>query len=309
MTTSDRNDLHSVARAWVLKLASGGATASDAAALREWIAADSEHQRAFERARKLWHNSQALEPAFRRKPEAPARAVLGRRALAIAASIALLVTAPAMLDAWRLETADFRSAVGEVTRFQLRDGSIVWLDSGAALDENFSEHRRDVALLRGRAFFQVVHNASRPFVVAAGEGTATAVGTAFSVSREPHDAVVIVEEGRVRVARGGNEQLLAAHTRGGWNDSRTLSNVQSTGAETPDSWRWGRIVVQNEPLASAVAELDRYYPGVILVRAGADARVSGRFEVSRVEGSLSALAESQGLKVTHWTPWVTVLSK
>ncbi len=212
------------------------------------------------------------------------------------------------MNLWRLGTADFRSPVGEVTRLQLDDGSIVWLDSGAVLNRHFSEHRRDIDLLKGRAFFEVAHNAERPFVVSAGDGTATAVGTRFSVSRERSGTTVSVEEGRVRVSNGGNERLLAAGSSSGWNESGALLSEAVAGTDV-DSWRWGRIVIQGTPLEAAVAQLDRYYPGIIFVRDRGDVRVSGRFDIHRVEGGLNALAESQGLKVSHWGPWVTVLSR
>ncbi|MEJ0037900.1 MAG: FecR domain-containing protein [Gammaproteobacteria bacterium] len=309
--TSDSTggDMHSAARAWVLKLASGSATATDAAALRAWIAENSGHKIAFERARQLWQESEALEHAFRREPEMPERIVRRRRVLAVAASIALLIATPVISTLYRLSTADFRSPVGEVTRLQLPDGSSVWLDSGSALDERFSEARRDVELLKGRVFFEVSHDPARPFVVKAGDGSVTAVGTAFSVSRERRGAVVSVEEGRVRVASGQRDRLLVAGNKGGWSDAGDLSNEQAVGSEMPDSWRWGRIVIQNQPLETAVAELDRYYPGIIFVLARQNVHVSGRFDIHRVESGLNALAESQALKVTHWGPWITVLSQ
>ncbi len=51
----------------------------------------------------------------------------------------------------------------------------------------------------GEAYFEVVHDAQRPFVVYAGNRRITDLGTKFSVFRNGDDVRVVVREGRVQV--------------------------------------------------------------------------------------------------------------
>jgi len=51
----------------------------------------------------------------------------------------------------------------------------------------------------GEAYFDVVHDAKRPFTVYAGNRRITDIGTKFSVFRNGDDVRVTVREGRVRV--------------------------------------------------------------------------------------------------------------
>lgn len=89
------------------------------------------------------------------------------------------------------ETGDqLQSKLGEIRDVRLDDGSRVTLDTDSLVLANYSKARRDVRLIRGRARFVVEHD-QRPFVVTAGEGTITAVGTIFDVTLERDDRVVV----------------------------------------------------------------------------------------------------------------------
>lgn len=301
-------DVDAAARAWVLKLASGHATAEDAAEARRWIAAHPDHQAAFKRARDLWHEAQALEDAFR-KPAPPSVARRWKQPLLAAAALLLVaVFTPFAIHQAALYAADYRSPSGEVTAFQLADGSNVWLDSDAAINISFTNERRGVELVSGRAFFAVAPNPRRPFVVSTKGGTATAVGTAYSVSQEADKVVVVVEEGHVRTATGSSSDLLSAGEQGGWSHGESL-RPRGSDVRVSHAWKSGKILVENRPLSEAVALLDRYYPGVIFLRARGDVRVSAQFDIHRTPQGLAALAQSQDLEVSRWGPWITVLSE
>ncbi len=66
----------------------------------------------------------------------------------------------------------------------LADGSVVHLDVDSEINVSFSSGHRDITLVNGRALFEVAHDASRPFVVSAGQSHTTALGTHFQVQRE-----------------------------------------------------------------------------------------------------------------------------
>ncbi|MEH3160166.1 MAG: FecR domain-containing protein [Sphingomonas taxi] len=65
---------------------------------------------------------------------------------------------------------------------RLDDGSTVTLGAQTVLTVGFTRERRQLALERGEALFEVAHDRSRPFVVQTPFGAVTAVGTAFDVA-------------------------------------------------------------------------------------------------------------------------------
>lgn len=89
--------------------------------------------------------------------------------------------------------------IGERRSITLADGSTVDLNARSRLRIEFSTRERRVELLDGQAFFQVVKDKRRPFIVSSGTATVRAVGTEFDVYRRDSDTTVTVLEGRVAV--------------------------------------------------------------------------------------------------------------
>ncbi len=85
----------------------------------------------------------------------------------------------------------------------LADGSIVTLGPLSTLRYSTDGTGRDLQLT-GLGRFRVVHDATRPFVVRAGNATTTDLGTDFVVRayREDSTVEVAVSTGRVRIAGG-----------------------------------------------------------------------------------------------------------
>ena len=97
----------------------------------------------------------------------------------------------------------FSNEAGTPRRLVLRDGSIVHLNGRSELSVDFSARERRAQLGAGEAYFEVMPDPSRPFVVMAGGIAVRAVGTAFNVRLEAASVEVLVEEGRVEVAPAG----------------------------------------------------------------------------------------------------------
>src|SRR3546814_13527374 len=100
---------------------------------------------------------------------------------------------------------------------QLPDGSSVRLDLETAIDARFGIGRRDIEFRQGRAMFDVAQDASRPFVVDAGAGTVTALGTRFQVQRNEDRGSVTLLEVAVGIPTAGHgyarsPQRHTAHT-------------------------------------------------------------------------------------------------
>lgn len=326
MTVSlpDRNNRASVddaARDWIVRLASGEPTDADMARFRAWLAERPEHRSAFERARELWQCVESVEDVF--APSAVPRPWHGRTGaraaaagLAIAASLALVV---AHDDIRVAALADYVTAAGAQRTITLDDGSTVQLNTGSAIAVRFSARERRIELMRGEAFFQVAHDPARPLRVISQDGATRAVGTAFVV-RDGQSAandgrvVVSVTEGIVKVTspdtaetaatitvRAGERALYHAGAR-----PRVIGPIGGAGAAP---WREGRIVMDGVPFAEAIAELNRYRPGRILLLGDATRYrpVSGVFSIEKLDEALAGLAATHGLSVTRLTDRLVML--
>ena len=96
-------------------------------------------------------------------------------------------------------------------RLTLADGSVVELRADSQVETAFSAGERRVSIVRGEAHFTVTKDASRPFIVHAGNVAVRAVGTAFNVRLAPATVEILVTEGKVRVQETAtNTSLLPA---------------------------------------------------------------------------------------------------
>jgi len=102
--------------------------------------------------------------------------------------------------------------IGSKTQIVLPDGTKVWLNSGSKLTYNsdYNGQSRDV-LLSGEAFFEVVKNPIKPFVVKTGKIDIKAYGTAFNVKSYPSDRFVetTLINGKVTIEQVSNKKILA----------------------------------------------------------------------------------------------------
>jgi len=87
----------------------------------------------------------------------------------------------------------------------LADGSTVFVNAGSELKypKVFNGKTREV-YLSGEAYFDIIHDKSKPFIVHTGKVVTTVLGTAFDINagRESGRIVVTVTRGKVSVADG-----------------------------------------------------------------------------------------------------------
>jgi transmembrane sensor len=265
--------IEAVAASWILRRENGPLAPQDRASLEGWLAADSRHRAAYLRLNEAWQFSAGLK-SWRRadEPVNPdllvARGAAVRRfprwPLAFAAGIGVIV-AVGLLSFEMPDT--YSTRVGGYERIVLDDGSVVQLNTDSKARVVFSDHRREVKLLRGEAHFDIAKDAARPFDVEAGSTMVRAVGTAFSVRmREAKRVDVLVTQGRVIVedasGAGAGSGLSASAEAGESVDASPTrvrrKKVENDVLERQLAWQVGRLNFQQEPLAVVVAEFNRY---------------------------------------------------
>lgn len=320
MTEEPRDEAADDAAAdWLVRLAAHPQDGGLRAGFAAWHAAAPAHARAWARAQRLdallgqvapqhagaWGGGWAARPA----PAVRRRRIW--RAGGAMAAMAAMVAGLAWLPGLALSLqADFADTGTEVRQVVLADGSQVSLAPDSAIDVRMDGTERRVRLLRGEAYFEVVHDPAHPFRVEADGAVATVLGTGFDV-RDRDDAVAVaVRHGHVRVdapAGGGMADLHA----GDW--VRLQGGRMTRGSTDPGevaAWRTGRLVARDLPLRAVVAELRRSFHGVILVRADrfAAVRVNGVYDLADPARTLGELAAAHKAVVHHLSPWLLVVT-
>lgn len=193
-----------------------------------------------------------------------------------------------------------QSKLGEIREVQLSDGSRVTLDTDSLVLAKFDRTQRDVRLVRGRARFNVEKD-KRPFVVAAGNGTVTALGTSFDVALARDERVTVqLFEGSVDVRIRGDRSRteiplrLAPGQQLIFRAEKAVSPIQVTSAPTADRrWPEGVRDYDGVRLGDVVNDANRYATGPILVAAVdvSDRKVSGTYRIRDVERLAENLAD------------------
>jgi ferric-dicitrate binding protein FerR (iron transport regulator) len=183
----------------------------------------------------------------------------------------------------------YSSLPGERKSFQLTDGPVVTLNVGSRIEvsKDFNLARREISL-QGEAYFNVSHNAHKPFIIHTDNINVKVLGTEFDVKAYPGDKTTetILIKGSVEVtvhdrpeekivlkprhkliiqnegipAKEISDTALKAHKaiREKLQVQHVmLSSTDSSVIET--SWKDNRLTFNNETLAEVALKLERWY--------------------------------------------------
>lgn len=319
--TEEPRDPFEAAAHWHGLIEDGDPDARTRERFEAWLSSNPLNRSAYESVERSWTlaaNAAVDERIMAMRREAllaprKARVRWGRPA-AVAASIlgfALVigVLLRSGLPGDRHKAGEFVTQVGQRSSITLADGSAVVLNTESRIQVAFDKHARRVQLLAGQAWFEVAKNQPRPFVVEAADQRVTAHGTAFDVRLEDHDKVqVTLIEGRVSVealkhgARPNvpgeredlvpGDQLVVSPMRG-------LTKHKVDVAKTT-SWRDGEIIFDDDTLANAVAEVNRYSAKKIVLADErlASLRMSGVFIAGHSDSFVETVTGNFPIKVT-----------
>lgn len=201
------------------------------------------------------------------RPAASVRAS-ARRGSLVAASLAAAAVLAVIGVWWRQNRPiAYATAVGEERTLTLPDSSTVVLDARSRIQVRFTKSARTVSLVRGQAFFRVIHNASRPFVVITEDAMIRDVGTQFNVRYDGTATVVTVLEGRVAAStslddslaspNGARDVLVSAGEQVKLEQHLMLRPV-SVNPAVATAWVQGKLVFNDTPLSEVIEAFNRY---------------------------------------------------
>jgi transmembrane sensor len=274
MAKIKQDDIVHVAADWWVRLRAPDAAEDTIEQWLAWTQQDARHLETFERVNELAARLGSLDRVSRQslinafgRPAAPKRTWVP---LASAASLAAVMLAGAIYFGWmRFETSVstqvYNSAVAQNRNFTLSDGTQVALGAASTMTAQLSSGQRRIDLKSGEAFFQVVHDTSRPFVVAAGDVSVRDIGTAFDVRRTGERVTIAVTEGRVEILdthlKPGEAQRTLEVTAGqmvSYDPATSSMTVGNIAPEQATAWRNDRLEFIDEPLSVVIANVNRY---------------------------------------------------
>ena len=210
---------------------------------------------------------------------------------------------------------------GSKSKLQLPDGTEVWLNSGSKISygNDFTGPTREVTL-KGEAFFDVVKDASRPFIIHTDAIDIKVLGTAFNVRSYPDEKLTetALIRGSVeitlhtspdkRIVLKPSEKLVVKNDSALVLNSRPLDNTarpapllsltkvhyvdrSRDSAPMETLWTKNKLVFDGETLQQVALKLERWYGVQVVIQSDKlkNTEYNGIFEDENISEVLYAL--------------------
>ncbi len=299
------------AKSWFIQAQSGDMSQADKAAFARWKLENPDNARAYEAYEEMWEKSTGLMQAASERDDmqalfAEARTPAAKppfikRAsifMAAAASIAIMAAGAIFWPSSPAIQQVYNTGIGEQKKIELADSSTVMLDTNTHLAVTYSGQKRHITLTEGQARFTVTADKERPFIVAAGNDEITVLGTVFDVRSQEGQVKVTLLSGKVRVGEEENLILKPGETVS-YAPGEAPSSPTKVDINGANAWAMGRLVLNDVPLADAIAEFNRYLSRKITlanVPADNSYQLRGTFNVNDPDGFVMAVTQLFPLK-------------
>jgi transmembrane sensor len=212
---------------------------------------------------------------------------------------------------------------GSRTKVELPDGSVVWLNAGSKLtyDKEFGNSLREVNLT-GEGYFDVVHNAEKPFIIHTSFFDIKDLGTQFNVKCYPEDKTTETSliEGSVEITvkkrpkdkwiLKPDEKLVLLNEAVKKNEKREAQNIKSGHiAQEPiiaikkltylaqdsfsveTAWTYNKLSFEDEAFSEVAKKMSRWFDAEFEFsnKTLEDIHLSGSFITETLEGAMEAL--------------------
>ena len=212
-----------------------------------------------------------------------------------------------LLGGWN---TDFHTSTTVLGEQLLADGTRIWLNSGTALDVNFSAGQRELKLYSGEVLINTGKD-GRPFVVETPQGRLRPLGTRFSVRELDGHTLLNVFEGSVEAACGDTDQrrVLSAG-QGVLFDRQRLAATQRA-QPVREAWAKGVLMANDMRLGDFIGELASYRHGHLGIDPQiANLRVMGTYPLQDTDQVLAMLEQVLPVRIERrFAWWTTVVAR
>lgn len=143
----------------------------------------------------------------------------------------------------------------------LADGTKVWLNSASRLiyPQSFMGKERRV-VLSGEAFFDVAHDAERPFIVETSRMNVKVLGTRFNVNDydDNEEVSTTLVNGSVEIVSGGQEVFRLVPGEQAYGKENELEK-REVNVRLYTSWIDGKFLFNNTELEEIAKQISRWY--------------------------------------------------
>lgn len=264
----------------IARVLSGESNASELLALSDWLHANEVNRTLFTRMKAYWdaevsyHHSveptlavAQLEERIGQQQRRLRRRSLWLVRVPLVAAVSLLLILSTLftytylhrvdpIEYYTLMTQDRR------TDFTLDDGTIVTLNRNSRLrysNQYGSEERR--VSLEGEAYFQVTHDAQKPFRVEMEGATIEVLGTTFNVQADTaqHQIVATLVEGSVAFQTRQKNIVLKPEQQLTYSRLTHQYQIQPVNTDLVVAWKEGLLRYRSVPFVQLVEDLRKAY--------------------------------------------------
>lgn len=276
-----------------------------------WLAESDANRVAYLRQNAVWSAAGRLNALRQQQPMRQIKPVAKSgswRLFRYVAAAAVVAAVGASSFAYFRPPADntYVTPVGGRKIISLADGTRIELNTDSALRIRGGAIRQ-VALLRGEAYFDVQHNGADPFAVTASGYRITDLGTKFLVRASTGAVRVSVLEGSAAVTPVSGQKaqrsalLLPGDVAVANAGGLTVKKEPVASVATALGWRRGLLTFKDTQLVDAVGEFNRYNTHKLRIGSAEVGRlkINGTFRAENADVFATSVQELFGLRISR----------
>ena len=289
---------------WMACQRSGYFDAQQQRSFEQWLAADCQHQEAWQQLQQRLQATFAGVDGVSGRMLAKDRPVCRRAVLRGALGLGGLAVGSYCLTrpGWQLAglRSDLSTGTAQRERLGLPDGSSLLLNARSAVNLRFAGHKRDVELLDGGVIAEVRASEGDALRLCSRLGSTSMAEGRCMMMLFPDETRVWALQNSLRVIHLDGSWVTLAQGQG---MRLTASGIEpiSVSANSASAWSQGMLEAHNETLATVVEALRPYHRGVLtLSPEAARLKISGVFSLDRSDQALAAIADVLPLRIEHF---------
>jgi len=165
---------------------------------------------------------------------------------------------------------EYSSEKGAVSKIHLEDGSSIWLSSGSKINICKKSTGEMSATLIGEAYFDMIPDPQRSFVVDIGLFKVRDIGTKFDIRAYPDEPIIYaaLADGQIELCKNDAKPMLAMKSGEYMNFNKQTKHlvVSTQDPSIATAWKDGKFVFIHKTLGEICHELESWYNVQITIR-------------------------------------------
>lgn len=220
-----------------------------------------------------------------------------------AAAILICLISVTLYQLFNSNSITVNTLANQQRKYTLPDGSSITMNENTTIkyNENSFSKNRELNLLQGEAFFDVVHDPGKVFHINMGDLRVTDIGTSFIVKRSDSEIAVIVNSGRVAFEQlsYGNHVILDPGKKGIFlTGAKTVMDAPNLDLNYK-SWVDKKLSFRNTTLSEVARELSKTYGSKVILKENTlkTRMLSATLNYQTIDSALVVISASLQLKV------------